>query len=154
VLNELTGGAVALSDVVRVLTASLPMPKAPVTASKLEEDTLEVLLDGAQGVQVAARVDARDALLEELSVVRGEEALVHLDYGAAKKVGRDWMPGELSLDVPALGLRVDVDFESWDELGQVPEVFDLEPPPGSTEKDLVEALKEAALKEPGARPPP
>lgn len=152
VLAELTGGAVGLSDVVRVLTASLPLPDAPVRSATMEDGALALALAGAEGVDVLARVDAKTGLLAELSVQRDGERLVHLAYGESKKVGRVRLPWLMSLEIPSLSLGLELDVVSWDELGQVPEVFRLTPPAGATEKDLVSSLREAAEKAGRPRP--
>lgn len=146
VLGELTGGAVSLSDVVRVLTATLPLPEATVASSSVEGHDLSLVMTGAQEVSVAAMVDGRTSLLRTLDVRRAQDPLVHLSYGRGKRVGKMTLPWEFSLDAPSLDLGLDIEMESWDELGQVPQVFNLTAPKGATEKDLVESLKESAEK--------
>jgi hypothetical protein len=67
------------------------------------------------------------------------------------KVGREQLPEELVLTVPTLGWTVELEFDVWDELGVIPNVFTLAPPPGVVEKDLVGAITElAASKTPAA----
>lgn len=146
VLAELSGGAVRLDDVVRVLTATLPLPDAPVASATLDGRDADLVIDAAPGVQLWAQVDGRSGLLSSMRVVRDAASLIEASYPSTKRIGRTELPWELSLEVPSLQLRVDIDMQSWDELGQVPEVFDLTAPEGATEKDLVTALKEAAAK--------
>jgi len=146
VLGELTGGAVSLSDVVRVLTATLPLPDASISTSSVDGRDLSLVMTGEQEVSVAATVDGRTSLLRALDVRRAEQTLIHLDYGRGKRVGKMILPWALKLDAPSLDLGLEIEMESWDELGQVPQVFDLRPPKGATEKDLVESLKESAEK--------
>ena len=66
--------------------------------------------------------------------------------GRAVKVGRSQLPGSFTLDVPALDLGVTITVDSWDELGQIPDVFTLTPPAGAAQKDLLQALQEEAVK--------
>lgn len=146
VLAELSGGAVQLSDVVRVLTATLPMPAAPVASSSPEGRAAAYVLSGPEGVQLRARVDGRSGLVQQLTVEREGAALLSASYPGTKKIGRTELPTEMTLDVPALQLKVDISMQSWDELGQVPDVFDLAAPSGATVKDLVTTLREAADK--------
>lgn len=156
-LRELTGGALQLSDVVRVLTGQLPLPDAPVLGQSVDEQGVAVSLQGPEGATVGAHLDPKTAVLAELSVQREGEPLVQLDYLKAVKVGRSRLPGGFSLDVPALDMSVFIKMESWDELGQIPEVFSLSAPANASTVDLVEALKEAALKRgeaPASRPQP
>lgn len=65
VLAELSGGAVTLSDVVRVLTATLPLPEAPVRSATVEDRHLALTLDAPEQTTLVARVDGRSGLLEE-----------------------------------------------------------------------------------------
>lgn len=152
VLAELSGGAVTLSDVVRVLTATLPLPEAPVRSATVEDRHLALTLDAPEQTTLVARVDGRSGLLEEARVEREGATLLSASYPSARKIGRTELPWEMSLSVPAIQLRVDIQMQSWDELGQVPEVFSLTPPAGAQVKDLVTSLREAAEK--AGRPPP
>lgn len=152
-LAELTGGALALSDVVRVLTGQIPMPSAEVQSTGVDDRGVAVTLKAPGEALVNAHLSPKTATLADLAVVMGGVSLVTLDYDKAVKVGRSRLPGGFDLSVPSLDLGVNIDIESWDELGQIPDVFTLKPPSGATEKDLIEALHEAAVKQ-GSRPQP
>lgn len=155
-LRELTGGALALADVVKVLTGQLPLPAAEVRSQAVDEAGVAVTLAAPEGAEVGAHLDPKTALLRDLSVSRAGQSLLTLSYGRAVKVGRSQLPGAFELDVPALDLGLSIRMESWDELGQIPDVFTLAPPPGAEQKDLVEALEEEAVKRgvEGAEPRP
>lgn len=152
VLEELTGGAVTLADVVRLLTGTLPLPDAPVRSATADGRDVSVVLEGGEGVTVLAQIDGRSALLQEIAVRRALTRLLTLTYGDPTRVGRQVLPGLIELEVPALPLTAKVEMESWDELGQIPEVFSLSPPSGAAVEDLVASLKAAA--EEAGRPRP
>lgn len=154
VLAELTGGAVSLADVVAVLTGMLPMAGADVTSlTEREGGGAEVGLRVAplpSGDQVVVRADLDpDGVVRTVSVERsavGGQPLVVLEVETldTMRVGRSRLPEELQVRLPTLGWTVDLEFSAWDELGQIPDVFSLQPPPGSNEKDLVTTLRELA----------
>ena len=154
VLQKLTGGAVTLADISRILTGRVPLPNAPLRSSTVDGDAVVLTLDAGQGALVTARVDPRSGLATSLSLQRAEgPPLLSVTYGRPMKVGGERLPSALTLTVVPLDLVATVSFESWDELGQIPEVFALQAPTGAVDKDLVEALTELAAQE-GARPPP
>jgi outer membrane biogenesis lipoprotein LolB len=154
VLAELTGGAVALADVVSVLTGTLPMAGADVTSLTENQGGGAVVglrvapLPSGDEVLVRADLDP-DGLVRTVSVERnlpGEAPLVVLEVETldTMRVGRSRLPEELQVRLPTLGWTVDLEFSAWDELGQIPDVFSLQPPPGSNEKDLVTTLRDLA----------
>ncbi len=145
-LRELTGGALTLADVVRVLTGHLPLPGAEVRSQSVDEAGVMVTLAGPEGAEVSAHLNPKTALMNDLSVSRAGESMLKLSYGRAVKVGRSQLPGSFTLDVPALDLGVTITVDSWDELGQIPDVFTLTPPAGAEQKDLLQALQEEAVK--------
>lgn len=142
-LQALTGGAVSLSDVVRLLSAAMPLTEAPVRASTVGEDGPVITLEAGPQALVTATLDDRHALLRDLVVSQGGQTYAHLSYGKAQKVGRTWLPRSANVEIPALGVAAELEFQTWDELGQVPEVFSLPPPAGAEVKDLTEALVKA-----------
>jgi len=163
VLGQLTGGAVALSDVNAMLTGLLPLPQAPVRDLSEDGDGLvHLTLDAPEQVEVRAVLDPHTELTRELQVVRTGgpalvmpesvglpalptgETLVELRYAETMRVGRSRLPATIRLSLPTLGWKIELEFLSWDELGQIPEVFDLGPPPGAHEEDLVAALQRMA----------
>lgn len=153
-LETLTGGGVGLADLGRILTGRVPLPGAPVLSASADGDAVALSLDAGGGAVLDARIDPKSGLLSRLSVQRaGEPAQVAVDYGRSVRVGGERLPATLTLAVAALDLEVELRFESWDQLGQIPDVFSLAPPPGSVEKDLLESLKEAAERQ-GVHPPP
>lgn len=156
VLAELTTSAVGLADVNALLTGLLPLPEAPITALAEDSDgNVRLTLQAPGDVQVRAVIDPKTELVRELRVVRvgGKtplpglptgETMVEVDYLATTRIGRSRLPEQLSISLPTLGWKLELEFLSWDELGQIPDVFDLQAPGGAAEKDLVETLKKMA----------
>ncbi len=163
VLDQLTGGAVGLADVNAVLTGMLPLPDAPVEAlSEDDEGMVRLTLQAPNDVQLRAVLDPKEELTRELLVVRtGQEpslplaagimptgeTMVEVRYDETRRVGRNRLPERVKVSLPTLGWTLDLDFQSWDELGQIPEVFELAPPNGALEQDLVETLRDLAEKQ-------
>ena len=50
------------------------------------------------------------------------------------------MPEEFKVELPTLGWTLEIEVHTWDEMGVIPEVFTLAPPPNAVEKDLVQTL--------------
>ena len=160
VLAELAGGAVGLPDVVALLTGTLPLAEATVLAVESLDEGVVVALQGREGVWVRAIVDPRTELLRSMALYEGApppsvaevpsaEALLSVTYTDLIRVGKSRLPEEIALSVPSLGLNVEVEVVSWDELGRIPDAFGFQPPTGATELDLIKTLQERA-----ARPPP
>lgn len=162
VLDQLTRGAVNLSDVNQVLTGGLPLHDAPVHDLAQDPDGLVRLsMDGPEGVQVHARLDPSTGLLASLEVVAGPDtfapglnlpvSLVLVEILSTMRAGRDRLPESIRMRLPTMGWTVSLDFLSWDELGQIPQVFSLAPPPGASEQELVAALRALAEGGPAGR---
>ncbi len=160
VLDQLTRGAVGLSDVNQVLTGGLPLKDAPVHDLALGEDgQVRLRMDGPEGVQVHARLDPSTGLLSRIEVVAGPEtfgpgtlgpglnlpvSLVLVEVLSTMRAGRDRLPESIRMRLPTMGWTISLDFLSWDELGQIPEVFSLAPPAGASEQELAAALRALA----------
>jgi hypothetical protein len=143
VIAELTEGAMSAADVMEVFTGGLPLPDAKVTAASWGEDGMvDATLDPGTGHRVQVRIDPRNRLLIGL-VVESEEGedLLAFEVTDEMHFRRARMPEEMTLYLPGLGWTLEVEVHTWDELGVIPEVFDLAPPRGATEADLVESLR-------------
>lgn len=166
VLAQLTGGAVGLADVNALLTGMLPLPDAPiVSVDEDEQGMVRLSLQAPQDVRVLAILDPHELITRELRVVRldpgedlpvqgmsdgvltGGETLVEVRYAEVKRVGGNRLPEQILVSLPTLGWSLELEFLSWDELGQIPEVFELVPPAGAVEADLVATLRELAEKQ-------
>jgi hypothetical protein len=159
VLHELTGGAVSVGDLLLVLTGSLPLPDAKVLDVKVDGEAIAMTFEGPGGANIRAWIDPRTELVRRLEVARVAadsndlETVVSVAITDAMHFQGGWLPEEMVLDLPTLGWRIELLFHTWDELGVIPDVFVLQPPAGSVEKDLVTTLKELAAEKIG-RPAP
>ena len=159
VLGQLSGGAIQTADLLSILTADLPFANAPVLFAEVVPEGVHVLLGGPERARAEAWVNPRRRRVERLRfglaadpqsspISQTYAEVVYTDF---MKVGREQLPEELVLTVPTLGWTVELEFDVWDELGVIPNVFTLAPPPGVVEKDLVGAITElAASKTPAA----
>jgi hypothetical protein len=154
VLGELTGGAFGLADLVAVFTGTLPLAGAEVVALTERAAGGAVVelaaapLPGGDRVGLRAELDA-DAVVRAVQVSRvapGADpvSVIEVDTRDVTRVGRSRVPEELQVRLPTLGWTLDLAFSSWDELGQIPDVFALGPPAGATQADLVQTLRELA----------
>ena len=148
VLEEVTGGAIGLSDVLKLLTAGLPMEGAIIQHSQWSEDGIQVSLRGTDEATIEALIDPKQNTVRHLEVLRvsqselsGTTPIMVVDIPDLMNVGRHRLPEEMSIALPGIGWSIELDVHTWDELGVIPEVFDLQPPPGAQETDLVETVK-------------
>ena len=158
VLGELSGGAAGVPDMLLMLTGSLPLPEAEVESVGVENDLIHVELLGPENSTVSAWVDPKTDLFRRIEVrsmrdgTLGEPWVI-AEIPNAMHFQGGWLPEELNIQLPSLGWKIELTFHTWDELGVIPDVFVLEPPPGSTRLDLVETLRSMA-DEQGVRPRP
>ena len=151
VLDETLGGLGGVGDAVDLLTGTLPLEDAEVLDARYDEEAglLQVVLQGPRDVEVRAGLETSGALRTLDIVQPGDEApavLVEVDYPDYVRVEGHDLPAEISLHAPSLGWTVGIKVDTWNVLGQIPEVFTLAPPPGAAERDLVEALQEMAAR--------
>ena len=162
VLGQLTAGAVGTADLLAILTADLPFANAPVLAAEAVPQGIHVVLGGPRRARAEAWVNPRRKRVEHLrfglaaddaavAIATPYAEVVYTDFMA---VGREQLPEELTLTLPTLGWTVDLEFDVWDQLGVIPEVFTLAPPPGVTEKSLVDTLTALAAAKKAAAPAP
>ena len=150
VLGELTGGAVAVSDLIAMLTAQLPLPDAQILETGAEEDGLvKVVLQAPHDMQLHAAVELRNHLMRRMQLshlVEGAapEELIRVSYPDLMFFGSGKMPEQMAIDLPTIGWRAEIEVHTWEELGVIPDAFSLAPPSGASERDLVEALKAMA----------
>lgn len=159
VLDELTGGAVGLADVLQLLTGGLPLADAPVLHTEARPDHVLVVLGAPGNLRLRAQVDNKRSLVQRVAIGRAgaedsadiDELFVVVETPDHLRVDGGWYPETLVLTAPALGWSLTLEFHTWDELGQIPDVFSLSPPPGARIEDLEESLREAAEREAGSR---
>ncbi len=154
VLKELTGGVVGVADLLDILTGRLPLDGATVLDSRPVPGGVQVVLgkEEVPGYRMRAVLDPRVALVRQIEVAAVDgpkptdlgKPVLKVRYPDVMHSEGGFLPEEMSIDLPTLGWKVDLEFHTWDVLGVVPDVFVLQSPPGAAEKDLVETLRNMA----------
>ena len=154
VLGELTGGAVDMSDVLQLLTGGLPLQDAPVLSTEATEEGVVFVLGAPHEVRIRALVEPRKKLVRRVEIGKASKAggaeigemFAVFDIADHMRVNGDLYPEEMSIEIPPVGWTLLLTFHTWDELGKIPDVFELQPPPGSSEADLEQTLRDAAAR--------
>jgi hypothetical protein len=159
VLEQVTGGAIGLEDLLSFLTAGLPLKDAEILDVSWLEDEVQVRLHGAEGVYIDAVLNPKLDTIRSLEVIREgsteakeDELMMRVDIPDLMYVGRHRLPEEMTIELPGVGWGIELEVHTWDELGVIPEVFTLTPPPGAQVQDLVETVKALAESQ-GVHPP-
>jgi len=137
-LEAFVGGAIHPDDLLDLLAGIPPLDAATLVSKQPIPGGVRAAYDGPAGTVIRIDVDAATAALRSFEVDRGDTQLFVASYGEPIK-GAPY-PRSMQVRSPVLGLRLD--YQHWEELGAAPDVFTLEPPPGSVERDLLEALEE------------
>lgn len=152
VLGELTGGAVGMPDVLQLLTGGLPLPDAQLMVTEATEEGVVLVLEAPEQVRIRALVLPKKKLVRRVEIgkapsaesVEIDELYAVFDISDHMRVDGALYPEELTIEMPPVGWTLELTFHTWDELGQIPDVFDLQPPPNAREADLEETLRKAA----------
>jgi len=153
VLDHLLRGAAGISDFIDVLTGVMPLPAAEVIDTRFDaaEGLLEVALSAAQETQMRVWIEPESRLLKRIVLLSPEDQmmgqrqrLLRVDYVDYMRLENQKMPKEISMRFPTVGWSVGLKINTWNRLGQIPEVFTLKAPPGAVQKDLVQTLQEMA----------
>ena len=137
-LAAFAGGAIGPDDLIDLLAGIPPLDAATLVSKESIPGGVRAKYDGPAGTAIRIDVDADTAALRSFEVDRSDSQIFVATYGEPLK-GTPY-PRSLKVKSPVLGLSFD--FQHWEELGAVPDVFSLEPPPNSVERDLLEALEE------------
>lgn len=152
VLGELTGGAVTMVDVLQLLTGGLPLPDAPLLETASTEQGVWFVLGGPRNVRVRALVSPKKRLVQRIEIGRAvsaespeiAEVVAVVDVSDHMRIDGSLYPEEMTIDIPPVGWTLELTFHTWDELGQIPAVFDMPVPPGANVADLEQTLRKAA----------
>jgi hypothetical protein len=146
VIAELTEGAMSAADVMEVFTGGLPLADAALTGAHWREDGMvEATLDPGSGHVVEVVIDPRHRMVIGLEVQGADGTeLLRFQVIDDMRMERARMPQEMELELPSMGWRLEIEVNAWDELGVIPDVFSLSPPPGAVELDLVQTLQQMA----------
>jgi hypothetical protein len=143
-LAAFAGDAIHPADLIELLAGIPPLGAATLVSKEPIPGGVRAKYDGPAGTAIRIDVDAETAALRTFEVDRADEQIFIASYGEPMK-GMPY-PKSLHVKSPVLGLALD--FQHWEPLGAAPDVFSLQPPPNSVERDLVEALQELS------EPPP
>lgn len=144
VLAGLLGGAVGGADAIAVLTGNLPLADAPLEAAAMDDERgmLGATFRAPEGATLTAWLGGDSAVYGlELTGADGAPLIV-VDYADHEPVGEQLLPGEIDVRFPSVGWSVGLSVRSWDPLDEPPAVFSIAPPPGATEKDLLDTLEQ------------
>ncbi len=157
VLQNLTGGAVGLEDLLSVFMARLPMPDSEILhtgRTVFEDGGVELMLMGPDEMSIRSVVHPSTGVLLRLQVWEGaaESDLTHaaggmildVEYEGELRIGRVRLPERVVMSLPQIGWKVTINYRSWSAVDVDPGVFQLAPPPGSRVMDMAEALQQAA----------
>ena len=142
-LSAFAGGAIRPDDLLDLLTGIPPLDDATLVFKEPIPGGVRAKYEGPVGTAIRIDVDAKTAALRSFEVDLGDSQIFVASYGEPLKGGP--YPRSLEVKSPVVGLRFD--FKHWEELGAAPDVFSLEPPPNSVERDLLEALQELSAPE-------
>jgi hypothetical protein len=137
-LEALAGDTVHPRELLELLAGIPPVDGLTLVSKEPIPGGVRASYDGPAGSTIRLDVDAASGALRAFEAHRGDALLFAATYGEPVK-GAPY-PKSLAVRSALLGLRLD--FQRWEELGSVPDVFTLAPPPGSVERDLIEALNE------------
>lgn len=157
VLTELTGGVVGMADVLQLLTGGLPLSDAPMLASEVQDDGVLVVLEAPENIRVRALIDPRRSWVRRVEIGRTtddaptelKEVLAVFNVTDHMHSPGGWYPEEMLIELPPVGWTLALSFHTWDELGVIPDVFDIQAPPGAKVEDLEASLRAAASRRAG-----
>ena len=152
VLDELTGGSVTMADVLQLLTGGLPLPDAPLLETTVLEEGVWFVLGGPHDTRVRALVSPQKRLVRRVEIGRAVtpeaadmgEVVAVFDVSDHMRIDGSLYPEEMTIEIPPLGWTLELTFHTWDELGQIPAVFEMPVPPGANVEDLEQTLRKAA----------
>lgn len=78
--------------------------------------------------------------LRLLEATSKDGALLTVKYDGWFKISREYYPEIIEITLPTISLKAD--FQDWEIMGSVPEIFSQQPPKGITPKSFEEALRD------------
>jgi len=142
VVAEVTGGAASLDDVVAVLVGDLPFDEAEVLSLERTDEGVGARLAGPADTAVDVLIDPELGTPQRVEVRHAEGGLLlSASYERFLRVEGHLVPAALEVDVPSLDLDLTLRYRDWAVLGQPPDVFSIEAPPGFESEPLEDALQ-------------
>jgi len=163
VLREASGGVAGLDDLIAMLVGDLPFDAAEVKSTRALPDPasptappVEVVFVGPKETSVVTIIDSALGTPKRLAArdAKGVD-VVTATYEPFEPIGNTLMPTNVSLNLAALDLHIELKFKSWEALDGEPPRFDITTPPGFTTTPLEGALRllAATQKETGSDTP-
>jgi len=142
-MRQLTGGAVGLDGLLALLMARLPNEKAEIVEIGQVGKNIEAMMEAPNGYLVKATVER---LLGRLLGVElydpAGELLLTVSYEDWFRDARSYYPELVTLEIPGIDLWARADFQAWEVMGEVPDIFSASPPANITPEDLQQSLRE------------
>ncbi len=153
-LRELTGGSAGLQDFVSLLIGRMPFSDAEVLGRKVQEGNAIYTFGGPEDTKAIVVLDVRSLTNKRIEAYDTDGRMVlSSTYEDYTKVGRSLLPEEVKIVAESIQFEMELEFSSWDELGVIPDAFEIPSPPGSRELDLDVLLEKARLaREQGVKP--
>ncbi len=156
-MRALTGGAMGVDGLLALLLARLPDEDLEVKNTQLAGKIAEISLETAGGYQLKATVQRIRSLLSDLQLYDTDgEHLMSVSYDGRFRDARNYLPRLLTMAIPGLELSVKADFQAWEVMGDIPDIFTTPKPANAELLDLEEALRSgvtaAQAPEPGGEP--
>ena len=144
-LRELTGGAAGLEDLISVMVGQLPFADADILgAERTDKGALQYIFGTPEGGR--AEVELRENDLTTQSLYAFDESgkkVLTADYPDYMRVGKSRLPEDVSITIPGINLSLELSFDTWDEIGIIPDSFDVPAPPQAKKIDLLILLQKA-----------
>jgi hypothetical protein len=145
-VREVTSGLVGLDDLLGLFVGDLPLDGAPVRSQRPlpEPSGYEVVLDAPEGAMVTLYLDPVGATPRSLVVVDGAgQAVLDVRYAPFAPFGDAGalLPTDITIELPRLGVGLEVRMKTWTVPDPVPEVFGLAAPEGFTSSPLEDTVR-------------
>lgn len=142
-MKALTGGALGVDGLLSLLMARLPTEGLEVLETIPGDKSTLVRLGASGGYQALATIERKRGRLERIELRDADDKLLMwVSYNGWWRDARAFYPEILELEVPALELYVKADFQAWEVMGGVPDIFTTPKPAGGEVVDIEQALRQ------------
>ncbi len=145
-LREMTGNAAGLEDLISLMTGRLPFQDAEILGAKTQGTEAIYTFAGPEDTKAIVVLDPRKLTSRRIEAYDPSGAMVlESDYEDYAKVGRSLLPEEVRIKASSIDFLLELEFDVWDELGVIPDAFEVPAPPGSRVVDLDELVVKARV---------
>ncbi len=143
-LREMTGNAAGLEDLVALMTGRLPFQDAEIVGAKNQGDEAVYTFKGPEDTKAIVVLDPRKLTSRRIEAYDPTGAMVlEADYEDYSKVGRTLLPEAVRIKASSIDFLLELEFDAWDEIGVIPDAFQVPAPPGSRVIDLDDLVVKA-----------